>query len=213
MSELVDYVTCDHQPISDDLPGSGGNDSFAFPLTALQNRIWSADSVNPGNRAFNGAFRLSLEGPLEPKILEETFNALVVRHEILRGGCRVIDGKPMLLIKPKLKVHLNTSDLRSLPQGQHELEIDRLCAEEAQRGFDLKTGPLIRIGLLRVDHEQYILLLTIHHIICDGWSISILMDEIATLYSAILDGQFSPLPGLEIQFTDYAVWQNEQVAT
>ena len=213
MSELVDYVTCDQQPISDGLPGSGGNDSFAFPLTALQNRIWSADSVNPGNRAFNGAFRLSLEGPLEPKILEETFNALVVRHEILRGICRVIDGKPMLLIKPKLKVHLNTCDLRSLPPRERELEIDRLCGEEAQRGFDLQTGPLIRIGLLRVDHEQYILLLTIHHIICDGWSISILMDEIATLYSAIHDGQFSPLPDLEIQFADYAVWQNEQVAT
>jgi non-ribosomal peptide synthetase component F/thioesterase domain-containing protein/acyl carrier protein len=212
MSELVEYGSCDQQPISDGLPGSGENDSFAFPLTALQSRIWSADSVNPGNRAFNGAFRLSLEGPLEPKILEETFNALIVRHEILRAVCRVIDGKPMLLIKPKLKVHLSTGDLRSLPPEQRELEIDRLCGEEAQRGFDLQTGPLLRVGLLRIDHEQYILLLTVHHIICDGWSISILMDEIATLYSAIHDGQFSPLPDLEIQFADYAVWQNEQVA-
>src|SRR4029079_8852632 len=213
MSELVEYVACDQQPISDGLPGSGGNDNFAFPLTALQNRMWCADSVNPGNRALNGAFRLSLEGPLDSKILEATFNALIVRHEILRAVCRVIDGKPMLLIKPKLQVQLNISDLRSFSPDQRELEIDRLSGEEAERGFDLQTGPLIRVGLLRVDHEQYILLLTIHHIICDGWSISILMDEIATLYSAIHDGQFSPLPNLEIQFTDYAVWQNEQVAT
>jgi non-ribosomal peptide synthetase component F/thioesterase domain-containing protein len=103
--------------------------------------------------------------------------------------------------------------LRSFSPDQRELEIDRLSGEEAERGFDLQTGPLIRVGLLRVDHEQYVLLLTIHHIICDGWSISILMDEIATLYSAIHDGQFLPPANLEIQFADYAVWQNGQVTT
>ena len=217
MKALVDHLHGSVDPLPQ--PGSavpadsGEGDFFAFPMTAVQERIWAADCANPGNRAYNGSFRLSLVGPVDQAILEKALNNLVKRHEVLRGLCRVIDGKPVLLVNPTLELHLGVIDLQMLAPEQAESEMDRLCSEEAQRGFDLKKGPLIRVGLIRMAGERSILTLTIHHIVCDGWSIGILMEELAKLYSAISEGKPSPLSELAIQFGDYAVWQNEQLAS
>jgi non-ribosomal peptide synthetase component F/thioesterase domain-containing protein len=213
MSALIDNEGPKSQSRSEsEVPaGSGVGDFFAFPLTAIQERIWSADCASPGNRAYNGAFRLNLEGSVDRSILERTFHELVERHEVLRGICRVIDGKPMLLIRPTLKLHLSVIDLRVLAPEQRESEMDRLCSEEAKRGFDLRNGPLIRVGLIRIEDMRHVLMLTIHHIVCDGWSIGILIEEFAKLYTAIREGKPSPLAELALQFGDYAVWHHEQL--
>lgn len=193
--------------------GRSDDDFFAFPLTALQERIWTADRANPGNRAYNGAFRLNLEGLVDLSGLERAFNELVKRHEVLRGVCRVIDGKPMLLIRPELKLHLDVIDLRVLAPEQRESEMDRLSSEEAKRSFDIREGPLIRIGLLRVDDKRHVLLLTIHHIVCDGWSIGVLLEELGKIYTSIRGGKPASLAERSIQFGDYAVWHREQLAS
>src|SRR5882724_777184 len=215
MSALLDDEGPKSLPQSEsEVPvGRGAGDFFAFPLTAIQERIWSADCANPGNRAYNGSFRLNLEGSVDQSILEQALNELVKRHEVLRGVCRAIDGKPTLLIRPTLKLHLGVIDLRVLAPKQRESEMDRLCSEEAKRGFDLKNGPLVRIGLLRIEDKRHVLTLTIHHIVCDGWSIGILLEELAKVYTAICEGKPSPLAELAIQFGDYAVWQREQLAS
>jgi non-ribosomal peptide synthetase component F/thioesterase domain-containing protein/acyl carrier protein len=215
MSALLDDKGPESLPRSESesSAGRGVGDFFAFPLTAIQRRIWSADCANPGNRAYNGSFRLNLEGSVNQSILEKALNELVKRHEVLRGVCRVIDGKPMLLIRPTLKLHLGVIDLRVLIPEQRESEMDRLCSEEAMRGFDLTSGPLIRVGLIRIDDKRHVLMLTIHYIVCDGWSIGILLEELAKVYTAICEGKPFPLAELAIQFGDYAVWHHEQLAS
>ena len=193
--------------------GNDVDEFFAFPLTAIQQRIWSADCANPGHRAYNGSFRLNLEGSVEPSVLEKAFNELVKRHEVLRAVCRIIDDKPMLLIRPELDLHIGVIDLRVLALEQRETEMERLCSEEAKRGFDLKNGPLIRIGLLKIADKRHVLMLTIHHIVCDGWSVGILLEELAKVYTAIVEEEPSSLPELPIQFGDYAVWNQERLAS
>lgn len=214
MSALIDDEGLTPLPQSrSEILASGADDFFAFPLTAVQQRIWSADCAIPGNRAYNGSFRLNLEGPVDQSILEKAINELTKRHEVLRAFCRVIDGKPVLLVRPTLDLHLDVIDLRVLPAEQRELEMDRLCSEEAKRGFDLKNGPLIRVGLLKIDNRRHVLMLTIHHIVCDGWSIGILLEELAKVYTAICEGKSCTLPELSIQFGDYAVWHQERLAS
>ncbi len=149
---------------------------------------------------------------METSILEKTFNELVKRHEVLRAVCRVVDGKPMLLIRSELDLRLGFVDLLAIPPEQRDSEMDRLCSEEAKRPFDLRNGPLIRIGLLRMAERRHVLTLTIHHIVCDGWSVGILLEELAKIYSAVSDGKSNSLPELPIQFGDYAVWSEERLA-
>jgi len=112
-----------------------------------------------------------------------------------------------------MHVRLQVQDLRSLSPEQREAEMDRLSAEEARRGFDVTQGPLLRIGLLRMKDEVSILTLTIHHLLCDGWSIGLIMEELQQIYSAFAEGKPSPLSPLAIQYADYVVWQREQLTS
>lgn len=185
---------------------------FAFPLSPAQRRMWSADEAQAGNPAYNASFRWSLIGPLQPSILERAFNEIVRRHEILRATFTRIKGEPLQVIAPSLELSTETKDLRYLPVEQREVEMDRISAEEARRRFNLKTGPLVRLGLLRLDDQRYVLMLTLHHIVSDGWSIGLIMEELQKIYSAYAEGRQSPLPELRIQYPDYVVWQTEKLA-
>ncbi len=182
---------------------------YVFPLSPAQERIWLADERRPGNPAYNASFRWSLQGPLNITVLERSFNEIVRRHEILRATFARVNENPAQIIAPVLLLRISVMDLRSLPIDEREREIDRLCGEEATRSFDLKKGPLIRVGLLRAHDQQHVLMLTLHHIVCDGWSISLIMEELQKIYGAFASGQPSPLPELPIQYSDYVVWQRE----
>jgi non-ribosomal peptide synthetase component F/thioesterase domain-containing protein len=185
---------------------------FAFPLSPAQRRMWSADEAQVGNPAYNASFRWSLIGPLQPSILERAFNEIVRRHEILRATFTRIEGEPLQLIAPSLELSIETKDLRYLPVEQREVEMDQISAQEARRRFNLKTGPLVRLGLLRLDDQRYVLMLTLHHIVSDGWSIGLIMEELQKIYSAYAEGREAPLPELRIQYPDYVVWQREELA-
>jgi non-ribosomal peptide synthetase component F/thioesterase domain-containing protein/acyl carrier protein len=192
---------------------SAGGDLFAFPLSPAQEKMWQADRALPGNPSYNASFRWKLEGPLDTQILERSFNEIVRRHEILRATFSRNGGTPVQLIAPSAHLRIDVRDLRPLAPEKRESEMDRLSAEEARRSVDIEKGPLIRVGLLRMEDQHHILMLTIHHLVCDGWSIGLIMEELQKIYAAFAEGHDSPLPELGIQYPDYVVWQRERIAS
>ena len=182
---------------------------FAFPLSPAQERMWRADQGRPGCPALNGSFRFALEGAVDPNVLEHSLNEIVRRHEILRATFQMRKGTLAQVIAPVLKVSLEISDLRVFSSQERESKLDGICTAEARKSFDLATGPLVRFGLLRTDDLRYVLMVTIHHIICDGWSLGLIMEELTQIYPAFLENRNSPLPELPIQFADYVIWREE----
>ena len=182
---------------------------FAFPLSPAQERVWQADRHTPGNPAYNCAFRWSLRGPLNISVLERAFNEIVRRHEILRARFTQIDLQPVQLIAPSAHLGIAVTDLRSLSEEERDAQMNRICAEEAQRSFDVGTDALIRIRLVQVEELHHIMSLTLHLLVADGWSVRVIMEELRKLYDAFSEGHGSPLPGLTIQYPDYVVWQQE----
>ncbi|NKI72837.1 condensation protein, partial [Collimonas pratensis] len=134
----------------------------------------------------------------------KTLNEIVRRHEVLRTSFVLEDAVPSQVISPALELVFDLIDLSELPHGEREARAQWLICEEAQRPFDLETGPLIRAELLRLGETEHIVLLTLHHIVSDGWSMGILVKEVAALYSAFVQDKPSPLPELMIQYADFA---------
>ncbi|HEY2738388.1 MAG TPA: condensation domain-containing protein, partial [Thermoanaerobaculia bacterium] len=180
----------------------------ALPLSFSQRRQWFLDQLEPGNPDYNmpGSLRLALH--VEPAHLESALNEILRRHEVLRTTFRTLNGEPYQVVAPEARFHLPVIDLRALPSAVGEKEALRLAREELRRPFDLAIGPLIRLRLLRLAQEQR-LLLPMHHIASDGWSMAVLQRELTALYEAYVAGRPSPLPALPIQYADYAVWQQE----
>jgi thioesterase domain-containing protein/non-ribosomal peptide synthetase component F/acyl carrier protein len=197
--------------VSSGTPARADDDVFAFPVSPAQRRIWLSNEERPGNPAYNASFRWSLEGPLDLSALQRCFNEIVVRHEVLRATFARIDGEVLQLISPSLRLLIPVTDLRSRPISGQEAEIERMCATEATRPFNLEKGPLIRVGLLRVGEFRYVLMLTLHHIICDGWSIGVIMRELKELYTAASEERAPSLPVLPIQFPDFVIRSAERV--
>lgn len=183
--------------------------NLAFPLSAAQERVWKADQQHPGDPAYNCAFRWSLKGPLDIPVLERAFNEIVCRHEILRSTFTQIGVDPVQLITPSADIKVVVDDIRFVPKAERETRLDSICRDEATRGFDIAAGPLLRVRLVRTDAQQYFLLLTLHLLVADGWSIRVIMGEFQKLYGAFGEGRGSPLPELSIQYPDYVVWQRE----
>jgi non-ribosomal peptide synthetase component F/thioesterase domain-containing protein len=182
---------------------------LAFPLSAAQERVWQADRRNPGNPAYNCAFRWSLRGSLNISVLDRAFNEIVRRHEILRASFTQIDANPVQLIAPSAELKISVNDLRSVPELERESQMDRLCAEEARRSFDIGKGPLIQVRLVHMEERRHVLLLTLHLLVADGWSVRVIMAELQKLYAAYSEGRESPLSSLTIQYPDFVVWQQE----
>src|SRR5690242_354832 len=183
------------------------------PLSFSQQRLWFLDQLEPGNSVYNITVPLKLTGRLRVDVLRRSFAEVVRRHEILRTIFVTDNDAAVQSIAPSLTVPLRVDDLTHLPESERWPEALRLADAEAQQPFDLATGPLLRIGLMRVAEEEHLLVLAMHHIISDGWSMGIFMQELTTLYVAYAEGRESPLPELPIQYADYAVWQREQFAS
>lgn len=177
------------------------------PLSFAQQRLWFFDQLMPGTTVYNLAMPLPLKLDLNVQVLERALNEIVRRHEVLRTSFIGIDGKPVQVIAPKLRIPLPVHDLRDNPEK--DIEAQRLTAEEAALPFDIKKAPLIRTRLVRLDDQDYILLLTMHHIVSDAWSINIFFQELNALYNTWLEGKSSPLPELPLQYSDFAIWQRE----
>ncbi len=180
-----------------------------LPLSFAQQRLWFIDQLEPGNSAYNIPAAIRLRGPLNLPALEQSLNEIVKRHESLRTTFAMVDGRPTQVIAPALMIKLPVVDLRKLAEAEREIEVRRLVTDAAERPFDLSQGPLVRVALLRLGDEEYVGLLTMHHIVSDGWSTGILIREMARLYVAYSSGQSLSLPELPIQYADFAHWQRQ----
>ncbi|HZH12946.1 MAG TPA: condensation domain-containing protein, partial [Archangium sp.] len=180
-----------------------------LPLSFAQQRLWFIDQLQPGNPTYNIPTALRLSGSLDASALQRAFCELVRRHESLRTTFGDDNGTALQFIHPAAELPLTQVDLRALPESSREAEARRLAIEEAARPFELARGPLLRTTLLRLDEQQHVLLMTVHHIVSDGWSMGVLVREVAALYQAFSAGRPSPLPELPLQYADYALWQRD----
>jgi len=179
----------------------------ALPLSFAQQRLWFLDQLDPQSALYNIPTAVRLVGELDVAALQRSLSEVTRRHEILRTALTTVDGKPVPVISPELTIELSLVDLRQLPAAEREIEALRLARQDAQQPFDLSRAPLVRATLLRLDEREHILLFTMHHVVSDGWSMGVLISEIAALYEAFVQGQPSPLPELAIQYADFAAWQ------
>ncbi|MBD2063918.1 non-ribosomal peptide synthetase [Funiculus sociatus GB2-A5] len=185
---------------------------FVFPASFAQQRLWFLDQLIPGNAIYNVPTVIRLTGSLNLAALEQTFSEIVRRHEALRTTFKVLDGQPVQVIAPNLSIPLSVVDLREFPECDRELQAQQFLAAEFERPFDLSSGPLLRVMLFELSETEHILLLNMHHIICDDWSIGVLIRELGTLYTAFTNvtyNVFTSLPELPLQYPDFAEWQRE----
>jgi amino acid adenylation domain-containing protein len=179
------------------------------PLSFAQQRLWFLNQLEPGSSAYHMPWAARLTGPLDVAALQRAFDTIVARHEALRTTFVAVDGSPLQVVAPTLAVPLSLVDLTDLPASEREGAARSLAHEEVRHPFELTRGPLLRTTLVRLGPVEHVLLLTVHHIVSDGWSMGVLFRELATLYGAFTRGEPSPLPELPIQYADYAVWQRE----
>ncbi|MEO0869237.1 MAG: condensation domain-containing protein, partial [Cyanobacteria bacterium J06642_11] len=179
------------------------------PLSFAQQRLWFLQQLEPDNPFYNERGFLQLTGSLDIAALEQSVNQIVQRHEILRTTFKLLGGQPVQIIAPNLTLALPVVNLCELLETEQENEVYRLAIEQSQFSFDLVQGPLLRWTLLKLSEQKHVLLLTIHHIIYDSWSIGVIIHELSALYQAFSSGKSSPLPDLPIQYADFAVWQRQ----
>ncbi len=184
-------------------------DGTPLPLSFAQQRLWFLDQLEPGSAAYNLLTAVRLLGALDLTALQRSLTAIVQRHESLRTTFTQHLGEPVQVIRPASDVTLPVVALRDVPEIEQQAALMRIVRDEAQRPFDLKQGPLLRAQIAEVSNTEHVLLLTLHHIVTDGWSQGILVRELAALYQGSTHNQPVKLPELPIQYADYAVWQRE----
>ena len=180
-----------------------------LPLSYSQQRLWIIDQSSPAKALYNLMTAVRLTGRLNTHALARSLNEIIRRHEALRTNFVMVGGQPRQIIAPVTNIVLPVTDLASLAEAGREEQVKSLVAEEAQKPFDLTQNVMLRVSLLRLNTEEHVMLLTMHHIASDAWSFGVLVREIATLYKAFAANEPSPLPELSIQYADYAQWQRE----
>jgi amino acid adenylation domain-containing protein len=184
-------------------------ETWVFPTSFAQRRLWFIDQIEPGNTLYNLAAAFRIRGRLDPALVERSFAQVIARHEILRTTFRAVDGEPMQVVASASDFRLATVDLRALPAPAREAEVARVIRQEADLPFDLRNGPLFRGTLLDLAPAEQVLVLGLHHIITDSWSQEVLMQEWTSAYSSMANGTAPSLPELPIQYADFAAWQRE----
>jgi len=179
------------------------------PVSSAQQRLWFIDQLDPGTPAFNIPAAVRLLGSLDIEVLENCFNEIIKRHEALRTSFAADAGLPVQVIAPSVKFEIPILDIRELPEAEQMVHVERLITSECQRSFDLTRSPLLRATLVVLNERDHVLVMMMHHIIGDVWSVRVVMKELAALYEAFSAGRPSPLPELPIQYCDYSTWQRE----
>ena len=170
-----------------------------LPLSFAQERLWLIDQMEKESGLYNVPSAVLLRGDLDLNALEQSLNAIVRRHESLRTVFAVVDGSPVQVITSSPALSLPVTDLTDLPEEESRAEVTQLASEEASRPFDLKKGPLVRTRLLRLGMKRHVLLLTMHHIVSDGWSMGVFFRELSSLYASITKGEAPAQPDLPEQ--------------
>ena len=190
----------------DRIPSRPANLDFV-PLSSGQRGLWFLDRVAPGNPVYNVPTCFRIRGPLDVLALQSSLHEIVQRHEVLRTTFGQRNGEPMQLIADRVHVPMPVIDLRD----QADRDLKRHAAEDARRPFELAKGPLIRVTLFRLGDEDHAVLITMHHIVCDGWSIGVLFQELTALYASAVQRTPAHIAELPVQYADYSLWQRERL--
>ncbi|RCJ27418.1 non-ribosomal peptide synthetase [Nostoc sp. ATCC 43529] len=182
-----------------------------IPLSFSQQRLWFIDQLYHGSSFYNIPIAFHIKGELDITSLEQSLNEILKRHEIWRTRFKLINGEPVQEIAPDLNWDLPIINLEHLSNQNWESEVKHLVAKEATKPFNLAKGLLVRATLLRLNKQEHVLLVTMHHIITDGWSCGVFLRELSTLYAAFSTNKPSPLPELPIQYADFAIWQRDRI--
>jgi non-ribosomal peptide synthetase component F/acyl carrier protein len=203
------FSSVSHQP---EQPAMESPQVFSFPASFAQRRLWFLNQLTPGDVSYTVAGAVEIEGELDLNALEKSLQEIVRRHESLRTLFEGKQGECLQVIQPEMRLEIEVLDLRSLPKPERLPKAETLRVEKSTMPFDLQRGPLFRVSVLRLDDQLHWMLVTMHHIISDGWSIGILVRELADLYSAFSQDRPSPLQELPVQYVDYTAWQQEQLS-
>lgn len=187
------------------------NGPNVFPMSFAQERLWFLDQFAPQNPLYNISGSLELNGVLQVHTLEQSLNEIVRRHEILRTGLTLHGTEPVQVVDPPARLHFPLLDLRGLSAGCRSERLRSLHQRESLRPFVLAKRPLLRVVLVRLENDLHSLLITMHHVISDGWSLRLFIDELANHYNAFSQGSPSSRPELPIQYADYSVWQRKSL--
>ncbi|MEG3971751.1 amino acid adenylation domain-containing protein, partial [Microcoleus sp. T2B6] len=183
--------------------------SESIPLSFAQTRLWFLDRLQPDSAFYNIPLALRLFGQLNIAALQSSINEIIQRHEALRTNFAIVGDQPVQVIASTLSFQLEVVNLLHLSESQREIEAKRLATVEANRPFNLEQEPLLRGEVLQLGEKEYLLLLTMHHIISDGWSLGVFVKELTKLYQAFCTGKPPVLPELPVQYADFAVWQRQ----
>ncbi|NMF64889.1 non-ribosomal peptide synthetase [Brasilonema octagenarum UFV-OR1] len=182
---------------------------FVFPTSFAQQRLWFLHQLEPNSPVYNMTYGLRISGNLRVKALQQAFETIVTRHEILRTNFTTVDGSPVQVIAKSRSIVIAAINLSKWSEVDRAAEVQRLITQKAEHPFDLARDPLLLVTLLQLGEQEYVLLLTLHHIIFVGWSLGVFIRELTALYKAFSTGTASQLPELPIQYADYAIWQRQ----
>ena len=193
-----------------DLPVQKRTRNEHLPLSYAQQRLWYLNQLNPDSGFYNLLTMVELSGPLDVEIFKQSLTEVIRRHEVLRTTFVVVNGEPEQRISPPARAaSLSVRNLTSLAEEKQQILVAQFAREESTKPFDLQNGPLLRAFLVALDERRHVLLLTLHHMVCDAWSLGIFLREVAALYEGFASGQPSPLNDLTIQYADYALWEKD----
>ena len=208
IAELATLINSSKLSLYSSIPVRESTDEIL--LSFAQQRLWMLAQIEPENPSYNVAAALRLTGDVNVDVLTQSLQEIIQRHEVLRTSFVNVDGQGIAVIATEINFHIPVVDLSFIPPSQQQKLVQELAQQESQQPFNLEISPLLRAKLLYLNTHEYILLLTMHHIITDGWSINIFAQEMASIYQAFSQGKSSPLQPLKIQYADFAVWQRSQ---
>ncbi|HET8844748.1 MAG TPA: condensation domain-containing protein, partial [Ktedonobacteraceae bacterium] len=207
--ELIALLLAEEMDSQLEIRHAQSGETNEFPLSYAQQQLWFLDRLTPDTFIYNETAIVRLEGKLDLAALEQSFNEIIRRHETLRTVFPLKEGKPVQVVMTSRSLNWTSHDLSDLPETLQHERIQALAIEATQTPFNLQSDLLLRLCLLSLARDITVVLLTIHHIISDGWSMGIFVKELAALYTAYQQGLSSPLPELPIQYRDFTLWQRQ----
>ncbi|MFN6485608.1 amino acid adenylation domain-containing protein, partial [Nostoc sp. DedQUE02] len=208
-AEIILLLQEENSATDTDLPLIKADRPQNLPLSFAQERLWLLNQLEPDNPFYNEHTAIKFHGQLNVVALEQSLNKIIARHEALRTNFRTINEQPVQVIADNLTLSVPVVDLTELPENEREIACHQLVITEVNQLFDLASSPLIRACVVKLKEVEHALILTIHHIVFDGWSMGVLMQELATIYSALCNNLSPELPELPIQYADFAIWQRQ----
>ena len=209
LSECIDKISPGNT--SDIPPIAAVSREKKLPLSFAQQRLWFLERLQGGSSTYNVPAALQLTGSLDSIALEQSLAAIAQRHEALRTTFNMVNDYPVQAIADSIDIPIHVIDLQSIPKEEQTVRVQNFILEVAEKPFDLTNGPLLRVSLLRLTEESHVLVLVMHHIICDGWSMGIFLSELSALYAGYTNGKPTSLPDLPIQYADFACWERQSL--